>query len=279
MSSPDKRSPAKILLLHGLLSSPQEFGLIAHSMRSKGLAHEAVTVPGYTLADGAAADWRRWRAAGADVVDTRASGNEPVILGGLCMGGVLAAALAVQAPERVAGLVLMSPSFDLDGWGLSPVRHLRHIGYWTGLDRYFCVTEREPYGVKNARIREWIERELRERSQSAAGPARVPLRALREAERMTKFVKARLHELTCPILVIHAREDEITSLASVERLFNALPQTDKELVILEDSYHMITIDNDRQQIPAVIDRFCRRLSPGAMPTQAPSNPTAVPEIA
>lgn len=264
MRSPHNPSLAKILLFHGLLSSPQEFGLIAPSIRSKGLSHEAVTVPGYTLAGGLAPDWRRWRAAGADVIDTRAPGDAPVILGGLCMGGVLAAALALQAPDRVAGLVLMSPSFDFDGWGLSPVRHLRHIGYWTGLDRFFSVAERDPYGVKNARIREWIARELRERSQSAAGPARVPLRALREAERMMKDVRARLHELTCPILMIHAREDEISSLGSVVRLFDALPQVDKELVVLENSYHMITIDNERQQIPALLDRFCRRISAGAV---------------
>jgi len=246
-------------------------------MRSKGLPHEAVTVPGYTLANGVATDWRCWRAAAFDVVDTRAPGNAPVILGGLCTGGVLAASVALQARERVAGLVLMSPSFNFDGWGLSPVRHLRHIGYLTRLDRYFFVTEREPYGVKNARIREWIARELRERSQSAAGPARVPLRALREAERLAKYVRARLHELSCPILVIHAREDEISSLTSVERFFAALPQVDKELVILENSYHMVTIDNDRQMLPALIDRFCRRLSSETAADHALSNPKRVPQ--
>lgn len=264
MRSPYNPSLAKILLFHGLLSSPQEFGLIAHAMRRKGLSHEAVTVPGYTLASGHTPDWQRWRVAGADAINAHVSGDAPVILGGLCMGGVLAAALALQAPERVAGLVLMSPSFDFDGWGVSPLRYLRHIGYWSGLDRFFSVAEREPFGVKNARIREWIARELHERNQSAAGPARVPLRALREGERMMKYVRARFHELTCPILMIHAREDEISSLGSVVRLFQALPQADKELVVLENSYHMITIDNDRQQIPLLLDRFCQRLSAGAI---------------
>lgn len=264
MRSPHNPSLAKILLFHGLMSSPQEFGLIAHAIRSKGLPYEAVTIPSYTLASDNAPDWRRWRAAGSDVINAHVSDDSPVILGGLCMGGVLAAAVALQVPRRVAGLVLMSPSFDFDGWGVSPLRYLRHIGYWTGLDRFFFVAEQEPYGVKNARIREWIARELHERNQSAAGPARVPLRALREAERMMKDVRARLHELTCPILMIHAREDEITSLGSVVRLFDALPQTDKELVVLENSYHMITIDNDRQQIPMLLDRFCRRLSADAL---------------
>jgi carboxylesterase len=255
----------KIILFHGLLSSPQEFVLIAPSLRSRGVMHEAVTVQGYTLANSPfTPDWRCWRAKGAEVINARLCSNNPVVVGGLCIGGILAAALALQAPEQIAGLVLMSPSFVFDGWGLSSIRHLRHLGYWTGLDRFFSMAEREPYGVKNARIREWIARELHERTQSAAGPARVPLRALREAERMQADVRARLHELTCPILMIHAREDEICSLDSVQRLFNALPQADKELAVLENSYHMITIDNDRQQVVALLERFTRRLSGGSL---------------
>ena len=259
--TPLKPSPCPTLLFHGLLSSPQEFGLIAHSLRSRGVLHEAVTVPGYTYAtDAGPPDWRRWRAAAADAMEARVPAGEPVILGGLCMGGVLAAAVALQAPERIAGLVLLSPSFVFDGWGLSPIRHLRHLGYWTGLDRFFSMTEREPYGVKNPKIRKWIATELRERAQSAAGPARVPLRVLREAERMLAEVRAHLHELTCPILMIHARDDEISSLDGVKRLFDALPQPDKELVVLENSYHMITIDNDRHEVSALLERFTRRLS-------------------
>ena len=154
MQAAPAKSPIPVLLFHGLLSSPQEFGLIAHTLRSRGLAHEAVTVPGYTLApDPVSPDWRRWRDAAIDVVQARVSGDEPVVLGGLCMGGVLAAAAALEAHRRIAGLVLISPTFTYDGWGLPSIRHLRHVGYWTGLDRYFSVAEREPYGIKNPKIR------------------------------------------------------------------------------------------------------------------------------
>jgi len=259
-----------VLLFHGLLSSPQEFGLIAHTLRSRGLVHEAVTVPGYTLAsDPVAPDWRRWRDAAVAVVESRVSCDEPVVLGGLCMGGVLAAAAALDSRRRVAGLVLMSPTFTYDGWGLSPIRHLRHLGYWTGLDRYFSVTEREPYGIKNPKIRKWVARELEQRAQSAAGPARVPLRALREAERMMAAVRARLKDLDCPLLVIHAREDEITRLESVQRLFDALQARDKQLAVLANSYHMVTIDNDRQQVAALLARFVQRLAPSAAAQASP----------
>ncbi len=176
------------------------------------------------------------------------------------MGGVLAAAVALESRCRIAGLVLLSPTFTYDGWGLSPIRHLRHLGYWTGLDRFFAVAEREPYGIKHPKIRKWIARELEQRAQSAAGPARVPLRSLREGERMMAAVRARLSDLDCPLLVIHAREDEITRLESVQRLFDRLPTRDKELAVLDNSYHMVTIDNDRHEVASLLARFVKRLA-------------------
>jgi carboxylesterase len=255
--------PLPLLLFHGLLSSPQEFGLIAHSLRSRGLAYEGVSVPGYTLAnDPVSPQWRRWRDAACAVVDARGAPDQPVILGGLCMGGVLAAAAALERKQRLAGLVLISPTFTYDGWGLSPIRHFRRLAYWTGFDRFYSVAEREPYGVKSPKIRKWVIQEMAQRAQSAVGPARLPLRALRESERMMAEVRTRLAEIDCPLLVIHAREDEITSLKSVQKLFAALPQQDKELAVLENSYHMVTIDNDRHEVAALLERFVKRVANG-----------------
>jgi carboxylesterase len=261
MSTSTKICSMPLMLFHGLMSSPQEFGLIAHALRSKGLQHEAPTVPGYTHAeDQMTPNWLGWRTGAREQIEERTLADGRVVIGGLCMGGILAAAAALEAPERVAGLVLMSPSFEFDGWGLSWTRHLRHMAYWTGLDRFFAMKERAPYGVKNEKIRRWIKNELEQRSQSAAGPSRVPLPALRQAEHMLAEVRARIHELQCPILVIHARDDEVSSLASAQRFFNGLAQVDKELVVLENSYHMITIDNDRSQLSVLLDGFVRRIS-------------------
>jgi carboxylesterase len=265
-------------LFHGLLSSPQEFGLIAHSLRSRGLAYEGVTVPGYTLAsDPVLPQWRRWRDAACTVVDAHCTPDQPVILGGLCMGGVLAAATALERKQRIAGLVLISPTFTYDGWGLAPITHFRRLAYWTGFDRFYSVAEREPYGVKSPKIRKWVIQEMAQRAQSAVGPARLPLRALREGERMMAEVRARLAELDCPLLVIHAREDEITSLKSVQKLFATLPQQDKELAVLENSYHMVTIDNDRHEVAALLEHFVKRVANGlATPITVTGRPVAEP---
>jgi carboxylesterase len=118
---------------------------------------------------------------------------------------------------------------------------------------------------------------MAQRAQSAVGPARLPLRALREGERMMAEVRARLAELDCPLLVIHAREDEITSLKSVQKLFATLPQQDKELAVLENSYHMVTIDNDRHEVAALLEHFVKRVANGlATPITVTGRPVAEP---
>ncbi|HXZ92773.1 MAG TPA: alpha/beta fold hydrolase [Burkholderiales bacterium] len=260
-----------MLLFHGLYSSPQEFAFVGQELRRRAVAHDAVVTPGYTLSNEAATpDWRRWREAALAAVQPHLAGGARVVLGGLCVGGVLAAALALEAPRNVAGLVLMSPTFAYDGWGLPRRRHLRRLAYWTGLDRFFSVAEREPFGIKNPKIRKWVIRDLEARASSAVGPARLPLRALREGERLMAEVRARLSELRCPLLIMHAREDEITSLESVQRLFASLPQADKALAVLEDSYHMITLDNARHEVAALLARFVARLAAA----QAPVPPLA-----
>jgi len=86
-------------------------------------------------------------------------------------------------------------------------------------------------------------------------------------------VRARLKDLHCPLLVMHAREDEITRLESVQRLFDALPTRDKELAVLENSYHMVTIDNDRQEVASLLAQFVKRLAP------APAAETTLPDRA
>jgi carboxylesterase len=55
-------------------------------------------------------------------------------------------------------------------------------------------------------------------------------------------------------LVIHAREDEVASLSNVRWLEKNCQLGQIQVVLLDNSYHMITIDNDREQVcEAILD--------------------------
>lgn len=249
----DQSSLPTLVLIHGLFSSPLEFALVSQILRSRGVRFEFLEIPGYTLADRRRpTSWRDWLQAASAALDARYGPDEPIVLGGLCVGGALAAALATSVaaqarPQRVCGVAMLSPTFEYDGWSLTPWRHLRRLGYALGLSRWITIREREPFGIKNPKIRKWVVREFEASDLSSIGPSRLPLWGLRESERLHAHVRPLLRALPVPLLVLHAREDEIASVAGVERWTSALGSSAR-LIVLEHSYHMITIDNDRQRV-------------------------------
>lgn len=267
-----------LVLIHGLFSSPLEFALASQVLRSRGVRFDCLEIPGYTLADRTRpSSWRDWVAAASAALDARFGPDEPIVLGGLCDGGAVAAALAAEArPQRVCGVAMLSPTFDYDGWSLSPWRHLRRLGYALGLARWITIREREPFGIKNPKIRKWVVREFEVGDVSAIGPSRLPLWGLRESERLHAHVRPLLRALSMPLLVLHAREDEITSLASVECWTAALGKAVR-LIVLEHSYHMITIDNDRQRVAHELADFVG--APKNARTTRPAAPASKPEQA
>ena len=245
-----------LVLIHGLLSTPREFGLITHSLRRRGINPLALVVDRYT--DGhrfGRSKWQDWLKAAALSLDRVVPAGQQVVLAGLCSGGLLAAALAMQRPDRVSAVALLSPTFKLDGWSLPWSRHFRHLAYGLRFDHLISIAERDPYGVKNAKIRRWLEIEMRRTDQAPSVPATLPLWAIREAERLSAYLCRRLHRFPRRTLVIHAREDEIAKVDTVRGVVGRMTAVDKKLVVLENSYHMITMDNDRDQVTQELASF------------------------
>lgn len=248
------------MLLHGLISTPGEFATVRAALARDGVELYTPELEAYSFKPGMRpVRWQDWLAAARRELVALSDAQGPVVIGGLCVGAVLALALAEEMPERVAGLLLLSPTLYYDGWGLSPWLSLRHLGYHLPfLRNNVLIDEREPFGVKNPQIRKWIVREMRQQAVSNAGAAKLPLWAIHEAERLMRRVRADLGALRMPALVLHAREDEVASLRSPEHLMQHLGSHDKRLVVLENSYHMVTLDNDRQQVVNEMNAFIRR---------------------
>jgi carboxylesterase len=240
-----------IVLIHGLLSTPREFGLISLPLQSRGAPLIILNIPGYTEADRSQFKrWSSWVNAACDAIREQFGSDQPFVLGGLCSGGMVAAAVAARGEFNVRSLVMMSPSFGYDGWARTKWWGWRKVAHALGVDRWISVRESEPYGIKNEKIRKWVERDMHMRATSAAGPSTLPLWAINQSERLMRHVTRQFPRLRMPTVVMHSRLDEICSLGLVKRVFDTLPLGANRLVVFDNSYHMITIDNDRQQVTA-----------------------------
>ncbi len=207
------------------------------------------------------ARWQAWVDEAAHSLDElNAQSCEPFVLGGLCTGAMLALAVAARRPmPGLRGFALLSPLFAYDGWALPWWYALRPIAYATGIARLFSMREREPYGLRNERMRALIRQQLADGSTSLVGPGSVPLPVVRESERLSAHVRTLLPGLTHPVQVQHARDDEICRLASVRSSVARVPKGLLSLHVLENSYHMITADNDRHRVADRLSAFMQGL--------------------
>jgi carboxylesterase len=155
----------------------------------------------------------------------------------------------------VRALTLLSTTLFFDGWNVSPWRFLLPLAYYTPLGRLYRYRETPPYGVRNPRVQDWIAGQIRDGGLSAAGASTIPTPSLREADRLVRHVHRTLPQVLAPTLLVHAREDDVASLRNVSCVRNRIGAGEVEEVILDDSYHMVTLDNERETVNAKTAAF------------------------
>ncbi|MBU6460972.1 MAG: alpha/beta fold hydrolase [Proteobacteria bacterium] len=238
-----------VLLLHGLSSSPLEMLPVAQSLNKAGFSVRSPFIPGYGYESGAKiTNWLDWQTFTLDCFDRMQNEYETVAVCGLCMGAVLALNLAIERPQLVSALSVLSTTLYFDGWATPWSRMLLPLAFYSPLRYILSVREREPYGVKNPHIRAWVAKEMQSRQTSVAGASRLPMKGIYEASRLMKKARSRIHEIESPVLIIHADEDDVASVRSAEFVAGHVASPMVRKIIVHNSYHMVTLDNDRNQV-------------------------------
>jgi len=244
-----------VLLLHGLYSNPNEMSPLGKELEKAGYHVAIPHLQGYTVCAEDVLDrrfarspWEDWYAQVETVFDELRQQYRHVVVGGLCIGADLALHLAAQRGQQVAAVLALATTLYYDGWGIPWYSFLLPLGYYTPLRHIYTYRERAPFGLKNPRVRARVERDMREREVSAAGASELPLNGIYQAQRLIGSIKKELPQVVSPTLVIHSREDDVASLRSPEQVYRRISAERRRKVVLDDSYHIITLDNERRRV-------------------------------
>ena len=248
-----------VLLIHGLQSSPIELQPLAKRLAQSGYAVHVPHIPGYGYKHGDDAHsithWEDWHAKVLAEFHALKQQYKTVAVGGLCIGAVLSLSIAAELGDEVAGLSLLATTLYYDGWSIPWYRFLLPIGYFTPFRYIYNYREREPFGLKNVQLRKWVAREMSHKDSSMAGAAKLTLPAIHEAALLIKSVKKSLSRITAPALIIHAVDDDVSTPRSARFVAANIGSKIVESILLHDSYHMLTIDNEREEVAAATIRF------------------------
>jgi carboxylesterase len=262
-----------VLLLHGLSGSPFEMTPLAKRLHAQGFTVSFPYIEGYGASrrkGDVPKTWDAWNAQVLELFDRLKDHYETVSVAGLCIGAVLALRLAHQRPGQIRSLGLLSTTLFFDGWALPFHKFLLPVADLIPLSSNLSYREHPPFGVKNERMRAFIANQMKRSANSVAGQATIPLVSIREAYRLGKVVRERISEITTPCLIVHALEDETASPKNARFIFDALPTENKKLVLLEDSYHMITLDNENQSVAHEVAAFFLSNLPSKLALADPS---------
>lgn len=247
-----------VLVFSGLRSTPLELQPLIKALHEAGFTVDAPQLAGYGFhPDPEVGDWQDWIIQAVARFDRLAAQYPQVAVCGLSMGATLALAVAAERGDRVAAAIPLSTTLHYDGWNTPWYRFLSPLGYFTPLRHRMVIRETTPFGLKNERLRAWIERQVAAEPITAVGASALTLPALHEAARLMRHTRRHLKRIVAPILIVHALEDDIAHIRSAYEVQRTVGSLYIQLVKLANSYHMVTLDHERDEVAKLVTHFLR----------------------
>lgn len=252
---PGERSQPACLVLHGLGGGPYELEPLIAELKRKGLVVLAPVLPGHEGPGPAmpASRWTDWAATAEAAFDELAATGSAVAVIGFSTGGTLSLYLSSRKP--VTRQVVLAPFLAIRYTGLIP---LRPAAYLRRIAQIIPNLPRRPPAVRDAEMRRWAGQTDRFQTFN--------LHAALSALELIDEVKPLVPAITTPTLILQGRLDTVVEPANAAWLYQHLGSSEKRLLSLARSDHLIALDRDRQQaIQATVEFLLgedARASPG-----------------
>lgn len=253
----DADSGKAVLLVHGMTGAPGEMKFLGRRLHKRGFTVAAPLLAGHGVseADLLRTRWVDWLDSVRTAYQALKANHDEVAVAGICVGGALGLALAAETPE-VAGVAVYSMTYRYDGWNMK--------GWYSALApfvlpfarlplvRDLSFVEPYPYGLKDERLRAGMAS-----TQGAVIPGaldRVPFGAMAQMHALSDHIDRVAPSIRSPVLIVHAEDDDMSHPRNALRLRDSLTGR-VELHLLDDCYHMVHVDRQRDLVGDLTAEF------------------------
>lgn len=236
-----------VLLCHGFTGSPTSLRPWADYLVDAGYAVRLPLLPGHGTVwqDMNGVTFEHWLATVTASLAELSGNCRSVVVCGLSMGGTLALRLAELHPAEIAGLVLVNPSVMS-----------------TRRDAKFAPVLRklQPALLKVMPSLPGITDDIAKAGVVENGYPRIPIAAALSLQAAWKVVRRDLPLVSSPLLLLHSKVDHVVEPANAAIVMAGVSSADQREVLLENSYHVATLDYDAELIFAESVTFIERVT-------------------
>jgi carboxylesterase len=229
-----------VLLVHGFTGSPASMKPWAQALADQGYAVEVPLLPGHGTRwqDLNRVAWTDWYAEAEAAFDRLRETCEAVAVAGLSMGGSVVLRLAEERGEQVSGIVLVNPFLSSTRRELVALPLLKHV-------------------VPSLR---GVVNDIKKPGQDEHGYQRLPLKGLATLTDMWKVVVPELKRVTQPLLYFRSTADHVIDPSSSPTVLRGVGSVDVEERLLDNCYHVATLDHDAERIVTESAEFVARVT-------------------
>jgi len=224
-----KGGPVGCLLIHGFTGAPPELRPLGEYLAGKGLTVSGPLLAGHgtDFHDLAKTTWQDWYASAEAAYLSLRQECKQVFVGGLSLGSLLALGLAALHP--VDGVIPCAPALVALDWRVKFVRPLRHIMRWNRKEEPQDADMTDP-----------------EASKMLWSYDVMPGESVYQVSLIQAEVRRLLPSITAPILIFHSTRDGAIRPECGQVTHDSVGSPDKELVLLHNSGHCLTVDSERE---------------------------------
>ncbi len=232
---------ASVLVLHGFTGTTQSMRHVGEQLNRRygfTVAGPRLAGHGTSVDDMETTGYLDWLRSAEDGLRELAAEGRPVFVIGLSMGGSITLNLAARFGDIVKGAISVNaPALflgsDMAGLLCDPNAPARIPGIGSDI--------KAPVPVELAY-------------------SEVPVGRLREGHLLFGLTTNLLPSIKCPVTVIQSRDDHVVPARNALDIVNSLTASDHvRLLWLNESYHVATLDNDKDMIVTHTGEFIRFL--------------------
>lgn len=217
-----------ILVSHGFTGCPQSMRYLAEHLAQAGYTVALPRLKGHgtTVAEMASSTASDWIGDLHTTLSWLQQRCDTFFMTGLSMGGTLTLFMAGQYPSLFKGILPINPFIFANNTDLASLAYMVH----------------GPAEIPG------IGSDIKAPGVTELAYATTPVPALKELYALAKVTDELLPRITIPTLIFVSREDHVVLPANAEYILNKINSTEKRQRWLEESYHVATLDNDKDII-------------------------------
>jgi carboxylesterase len=229
-----------VLLVQGFTGSPASMVPWGRALAGRGFGVAVPSLPGHgtTWQQLNRTGWADWYGEVDRGFEKLRANNDQVVVGGLSMGGALALRLAAERGRELAGVIVVNPAVRIDRRGAGALRLTKHL-----VSSLPGITD----DIKLPGVREH-------------GYDRTPLKAAHSMMVGYRELREDLPKVTQPLLMFRSVTDHVVNPTSAALIRARVSSRDLTERLLENSYHVATLDNDAPTIFEESAQFVRRVT-------------------